>query len=282
MTGQVRLGYPDLMQSAQFRGEGLDLSYYDRTVVRAASLTVDPGRVHALVGPNGSGKSTLLRAMARLHKIDRGTLSLGEESVSTLGKREFARVITLLSQNRPVPSGVPVAEVVEFGRHPYRGKWKARDPEGPAAVAWAMEVTGVAEMSTRGVDELSGGELQRVWLACCLAQQTDVLLLDEPTNHLDLRYQVELLDLVRDLADDHGVAVGVVLHDLNQAADVADVVTLLHHGAVQATGAPSDVLTSERVSAVYGLPVAIHRDPATSRVSVHPVHRTERRLAQMA
>lgn len=137
-------------------------------------------------------------------------------------------------------------------------------------------------MAGRGVDELSGGELQRVWLACCLAQQTDVLLLDEPTNHLDLRYQVEILDLVRDLADDHGVAVGVVLHDLNQAADTADEITLLHRGVIQATGSPADVLTSTRVSEVYGLPVAVTRDPATSRVTVQPVHRAARRIRQSA
>ncbi|KRF12367.1 iron-dicitrate transporter ATP-binding subunit [Nocardioides sp. Soil797] len=261
-----------------FRGEGLDLSYYDRRVVHSASLSVTSARVHALVGPNGSGKSTLLRAMARLHKADAGTLSLRDQAVSTLSRREFARVITLLSQNRPVPSGVPVSEVVEFGRHPYRGKWRAQDPDGAATVSWAMTVTGVSEMAARGVDELSGGELQRVWLACCLAQQTDVLLLDEPTNHLDLRYQVEILDLVRDLADEHGVAVGVVLHDLNQAADVADDITLLHQGVIRATGDPGDVLTSELVSEVYGLPVTVARDPATARVSVQPVHRTVRRL----
>ena len=90
-----------------------------------------------------------------------------------------------------------------------------------------MDVTGVRQMADRPVDELSGGELQRVWLATCLAQDTGVLLLDEPTTFLDLRYQVEILDLVRDLADEHGVAVGVVLHDLNQAAAVADRVVLL-------------------------------------------------------
>ena len=109
-------------------------------------------------------------------------------------------------------------DVVGYGRHPYRGRWRRDDADGPRAIAWAMEVTGVGSMADRGVDELSGGELQRVWLATCLAQDTRVLLLDEPTTYLDLRYQVEILDLVRDLADDHGVAVGVVLHDLDQAA----------------------------------------------------------------
>ena len=123
-------------------------------------------------------------------------------------------------------------DVVGYGRHPYRGRWRGDDPDGVRAVAWAMDVTGVVSMADRPVDELSGGELQRVWLATCLAQDTGVLLLDEPTTFLDLRYQVEILDLVRDLADEHGVAVGIVLHDLNQAAAVADRVVLLHRGAV--------------------------------------------------
>src|SRR3546814_15061312 len=107
-----------------------------------------------------------------------------------------------------------------------------------------MKVTGVCGMAERGVDELSGGELQRVWLACCLAQQTDVLLLDEPTNHLDMRYQVAILDLVRDLADAHGVAVGVVLPALNPAPDVADDLTILHTGLIQATASTDHVLTA--------------------------------------
>ena len=120
-----------------------------------------------------------------------------------------------------------------------------------------MDVTGISSMSDRGVDELSGGELQRVWLACCLAQQTGVLLLDEPTNHLELRYQVEILDLVRELADEHDVAVGVVLHDLNQALDLADTVALMHDGQVLAVGSPVEVLTTDRVATAYGIRVTV-------------------------
>jgi iron complex transport system ATP-binding protein len=109
-----------------------------------------------------------------------------------------------------------------------------------------------------------------VWLATCLAQDTGVVLLDEPTNHLDLRYQVEILDLVRELADDHGTALGVVLHDLNQAAGVADEVVLLHDGRVRAAGLPTDVLTSEHLSEVYGLAVDVVVDPDTGRVRIDP------------
>ena len=109
-------------------------------------------------------------------------------------------------------------------------------------------------MAERSVDQLSGGELQRVWLATCLAQETGVLLLDEPTNHLDLRYQAEILDLMRDLADDHGTAVGVVLHDLNHAAAVADDIVLLSQGRIRSTGTCEEVFTAEVLTEVYGLP----------------------------
>jgi iron complex transport system ATP-binding protein len=133
-------------------------------------------------------------------------------------------------------------------------------------------------MAERPVDELSGGELQRVWLATCLAQHTGVVLLDEPTTFLDLRYQVEILDIVRELADDHGVAVGVVLHDLDQAAAVADHVVLLHGGVVRATGRPADVLTAELLTEVYGLRIDVHVDDA-GRVRTQPVGRHTHRVS---
>jgi iron complex transport system ATP-binding protein len=143
-----------------------------------------------------------------------------------------------------------------------------------------MAVTRVPDLAERPVDELSGGQLQRVWLAGCLAQETGVLLLDEPTNHLDLRYQVEILDLLRDLADD-GVAIGVVLHDLDQAAAVADEVALLADGRVRAAGRPEDVLTAELLTDAYGIRVEIDHDPLTGALRTRPIGRhTERKAVR--
>ncbi|MEU8423238.1 ABC transporter ATP-binding protein [Micromonospora sp. NPDC048835] len=255
-------------------GVDLRLGYHGVPVVHDAVIDLRAGAVTALVGPNGSGKSTLLRALARLHPIGSGVVHLADGvPAASLAAREFARRVTLLAQSRPVPSGVTVRDVVGYGRHPYRGRWRTEDPEGPAAIARAMDVTGVATMAERPVDELSGGELQRVWLATCLAQDTPVLLLDEPTTFLDLRYQVEILDLVRDLADDHGVAVGVVLHDLNQAAAVADEVVLLHRGRVRATGTPAEVFTENALTETYGIRIEVTTDPISGLVTTRPVGR---------
>ena len=256
----------------ELRGDDLVLAYGRHEVVHGVSVRIRPGVVTALIGPNGSGKSTVLRALARLHERSSGDVRVldGDVPVSPLSARDFARHVTLLSQSRPHPSGLSVRDVVAYGRHPHRRRFAAMTQDDLDAIDRSLELTGLAGMQGRAVDQLSGGELQRVWLATCLAQDTGVLLLDEPTNHLDLRYQVETLDLVRELADEHGTALGVVLHDLGQAATVADEVVLLHQGRVVAHGAPEHVLTSDHLSEVYGLRIEVDRDPATGFIRVHP------------
>ncbi|MEU6858805.1 ABC transporter ATP-binding protein [Glycomyces sp. NPDC046736] len=261
-------------------GRALRLAYFGETVVHDADIDLRGGRVTALLGPNGSGKSTLLRSLARLHKADQGTVDFPDGADATaLSPKDFARRVALLSQSRPVPGGIRVIDVVGYGRHPHRGRWRHGDAEGPAKIQHAMRICGVEDMADKGVEALSGGERQRVWLASCLAQDTGVLLLDEPTNHLDLRYQVEILDLVRDLADDHGTAVGVVLHDLDQAAAVADHAVLLHDGRVRAAGTPAEVLTAENLTAAYGIDIRVDADPATGLLTARPIGRHTRRLA---
>ncbi|MGW1183238.1 ABC transporter ATP-binding protein [Streptomyces drozdowiczii] len=265
--------------AAALHGRDLVLRYGGEPVVHGVSVTLEPGRATALVGPNGSGKSTLLRALSRLHQVDGGKVALGapdgagERDAALLSPRAFAREVTLFSQSRPAPQGLTVAEVVAFGRHPYRRGFAGPTPEDGAAVDRAMGTTGVRDMADRQVGELSGGEMQRVWLAACLAQDTGVVLLDEPTNHLDLRYQFETLDLVRDLVERHGLAVGIVLHDLDQASRVADTLVLMHAGRIHAAGAPADVLTAENIGLVYDIRVDVALDPRTGRLRIDPLGR---------
>ncbi|PVC68345.1 ABC transporter ATP-binding protein [Streptomyces sp. CS081A] len=261
---------------------GVTVAYEDVDVVHDAALTLRPGEVTVLVGPNGSGKSTLLRTISRLQKPRTATLVIdGHTDGLALSPRDFSRHVALLTQGRPTPGGLTVRDVVEFGRYPYRGRWGKTDPDGRAAVDRALALTGVAGFADRGAEHLSGGQLQRVWLASCLAQETGVLLLDEPTTYLDLRYQVELLDLVRDLADDHGIAVGAVLHDLDQAAAVADRVVLLHSGRVVADGSPRDVLTGERLTDTYGIRIEVDTDPLTGQLRTRAIGRHHTRSERL-
>lgn len=270
--------------SVTLSADDLVLAYERTVVVHGVSLLLEPGVVTALVGPNGSGKSTLLRSLARLHRVQSGRINLAHgtadpQDVAALSARDFATRVTLLSQSRPHPSGLAVRDVVAFGRHPHRRRFAPLADDDRAAIDRALTLTGMTEMADRAVDQLSGGELQRVWLATCLAQETDVLLFDEPTNHLDLRYQVETLDLIRDLADDHGTAIGVVLHDLSHAAAIADRVVLLGGGRVRASGHPQEVLTTEHLTEVYGIAVHAAVDQHTGRLRIEPQGRHIRRRA---
>ncbi|WP_442806155.1 ABC transporter ATP-binding protein [Streptomyces sp. NBC_01257] len=261
----------------------LTVAYDGTDVVHQADLRLPRGQVTALIGPNGSGKSTLLRAVARLHRARTGSITLeegdgGPVDALALSRTDFARRITLLAQSRATPAGLSVREVVAFGRHPYRSRLRGSDPDGARLVEHALAVTNVTELADRGVESLSGGQLQRVWFACCLAQDTEVLLLDEPTTYLDLRYQVEILDLVRDLADTHGVTIGVVLHDLDQAAAVADRIVLLSAGRVAAAGTPAQVYDPALLTDTYGIRIEVETDLATGTPRTRAVGRHHLRL----
>nr|WP_279293269.1 ABC transporter ATP-binding protein [Frigoribacterium faeni] len=272
--------------------DGVSIAYDGVDVVHDARLELRPGCVTALIGPNGSGKSTLLRTLARLQQSRIGSLALAD-GVDTrsadhqpldalaLSPRDFARRVAMLTQGRPTPSGLTVRDVVEFGRYPHRGRWGRGDADGSSAVDRALDLTGVAALADRGVDQLSGGQLQRVWLASCLAQDTGVLLLDEPTTYLDLRYQVELLDLVRELADDRRIAVGVVLHDLDQAAALADRIVVLSEGRVVAEGEPAAVLTPHLLSEVWGIRIDVDTDPTTGHLRTRAIGRHHTRTERL-
>ncbi|GAA1736736.1 ABC transporter ATP-binding protein [Brachybacterium phenoliresistens] len=267
-------------------GEDLDLRYGRAPVVHGVSLSLRPGAVTALLGPNGSGKSTVLRTLARLHPLTGGEVRMegeeGQRSTALLSAKELATALTLFSQSRTCPQGLSVREVVAFGRHPHRRRFAGLGDADRAAIDRAMELTGISGFAARGVSELSGGEMQRVWLASCLAQDTGIVLLDEPTNHLDLRYQIETLDLVRGLAEDHGTAIGIVLHDLDHAARIADQVVLLRAGRVHAAGSVHEVLTSQHLSEVYELPIDVVQDPVSGRLRIEAMGRRTTRTAPPA
>lgn len=268
----------NVKQPTRLTGESVSIGYGRGDVVQQASIELAPGTVTALVGPNGSGKSTLLRGLSRLQKLSAGLVALdGDQDVTALSARDFAQRVTMLAQNRPTLAGVTVKDAVEYGRHPHRSRWRGQDPGGGAAIERALELAGIADLREETLDSLSGGQVQRTWFASALAQDTAVLLLDEPTNHLDLRYQVEVLELIGTLADEHGVTVGVVLHDLNQAAAVSDRVVVMDRGRIVADGPPPQALTTTLLSQVYDIGVSVDVDSVTGTVAVAVPHAHLRR-----
>lgn len=223
------------------------------------SLEIERGELLALVGPNGSGKSTLLKLISGVLRAERGAVHLDLQEIENLSPGEVARKLAALEQERHVGFDFTVREIVEWGRHPHRGRldpWRERDER---AVGRALRLMGLEAFAGRLISELSGGERQRVFLAMALAQEPEVLLLDEPTAHLDLKYQLEILGLVRRLVDEDGLTVIAALHDLNWAARYADRAAVLSQGRLVACGPPHEVFTPELVREVWGVEVRVVR-----------------------
>ena len=255
--------------AARLSAADLTLAYGDARVVHNVSLEIPPSAITAIVGPNGCGKSTLLRGLARLHAPASGLVLLDGHDIHERSTRDVARELGILPQSPVAPGGITVRDLVGRGRTPHLKALRPWSDKDAAAVNGALRATGLIGLAERPVDSLSGGQRQRAWIALALAQETELLLLDEPTTFLDIAHQYEVLDLLHGLAA-NGRTVVVVLHDLAQAARYADHLVLMSAGLILARGEPTDVLTAERVTAAFGLPVTVVPDPVTGTALIVP------------
>lgn len=241
-----------------------DLNVYHGAThaLRGINLNVKQNRFTALIGPNGSGKSTLLGAMAGSILPIQGSVFLDTKEVSSYPKREFARLVSFLPQRTHTPTGVSVRELLVQGRFPWRtwlGKWSNTDEE---AIQRAASLCQVDTLLDKSLTALSGGQLQRAWIAMTLAQEAPIVLLDEPTTYLDVANQLSLLDLLTVLRN-AGRTVVAILHDLNQAARYADELVMMRDGHIVAEGESTQVFTDGNIEKVFGVRSRMLTDTVT-------------------
>ena len=258
----------------------LTVAYGSRLALAGVDLRLEAGSVVGLLGPNGAGKSTLVRAVSGVLAGFSGSVTVAGDDLRKLPRMEVARRIAVVPQEPRFDFPFTALEVVVMGRHPHlRGLAfeSARDFE---IARQALARCGALHLATRPIDQLSSGERQRIVFARALAQQAPILLLDEPASFLDLRFQVELFDRVRELADE-GTGVVAVLHDLNLAAEYCDCVVLLQGGRVVAAGPTAEVLTYKNLTAVYETEIYVDLNDITGALVVTPLSsRARRRLRQ--
>lgn len=233
----------------------LTVRYGERTALEDLSFELFPGDWLMLIGPNGAGKSTAVNALSRGVDFTGEVLWQGRD-IKDFSAKELARHLGVLSQSHAVSYAFPIETVVGMGRYAYGGGLLGRgDRDRSAAIAHALELTGLVGMEKRPVNQLSGGELQRVFLAQLFAQDPDLLILDEPTNHLDLVYQKQIFSLIGRWLAQPGKAVISVVHDLSLARAYGTRAILLHEGRQAAAGTPEEVFAPEVLNRVYAMDV---------------------------
>ncbi|USD39377.1 MULTISPECIES: ABC transporter ATP-binding protein [Ferrimonas] len=244
--------------SPHLQVEGLSWGCRERQVLHDVGFTVNHGEFVGLLGPNGVGKSTLLRCLYRYLVPQQGRIALAGAEIGTISRRAFARQVAVVTQHGPSGFSMTVRQFLTTGLLAHSSWWQRLDRRDESArVEAVLQRVKLASLAEHHFDSLSGGERQRVLIARALLQQPKLLLLDEPTNHLDVRYQIETLKLVRSL----GVTVVASIHDLNLASAYCDRILLLSEGTLVASGRPQQVLTADRIRAVYGV---------EARVDMHP------------
>jgi len=240
--------------------EDVALRLGGRELLRGVSLALAPGEIVALVGRNGAGKTTLFRVASRILRPERGEVRIAGRAIGSLSRRELACELAVVPQDVGIPFPFRAGEIVLMGRAPHQGGLGFESADDLARARAAMEAVGIADLASRDVTALSGGERQLVLVARALAQDPRVLLLDEPTAHLDLRHRTVVVEQVRRFVGD-GRSALVVSHDLNLAARSCDRIALLAEGRLLACGKPAEVLDAATLRATFGIEADVLAGP---------------------
>ena len=227
--------------------QDIHYSIGEKKILNGVSLEVEGGQFQTILGPNGSGKSTLLKPIYRQLQPDSGQILLDGKSLDQVSLKKTAKEMAVVTQFNTLQFDCTVEEIVMLGRTPHLSFLQKESERDHLLVQDALDKVGMSEKKTRYYSSLSGGEKQRVILARALAQEPKLLLLDEPTNHLDIKYQLEMLALVKEL----GINVLAVLHDIQLACRFSDYIYLMKGGEIVAQGVPRDAVTPQSLQVVY-------------------------------
>lgn len=249
---------------AQIEVEALDVAYDKKLIIENMNLSIPKGKITMIIGANGCGKSTLLKTIARIIKPKRGRICINGKSIKEHAPKDIAKEMAVLPQSPKAPSGLLIRELVSYGRFPYQRAMGGMTEHDYEIVDWALSVTGISEFANQSVDEVSGGQRQRAWIAMALAQETEILVLDEPTTYLDMSHQLEILKLLQTLNREQNRTIVMVLHELNNATKFADHIIGVKSGKILFEGCPKNVITEENLKQLYGIHAKLTLDETGS------------------
>ena len=244
--------------------KNLQIAYGDKVVVKNANIQIYDGEIVTIIGPNGSGKSTLIKAMSRCLKAKSGEILLDGMNINKIPTKVISRRIAILPQVKNISGDISVETLVSYGRYPHLNFGQRLQKHDYLAIDCAIEKTGLRKIKSQNVVTLSGGERQRAWIAMALAQKPEILILDEPTTFLDISYQLEVLELVKELNESLGITVVMVLHDLNQAARYSDKIYVLNEGQIFKYGQPRHIMNPQLLQEIFRIEAHVYEDEVNS------------------
>lgn len=250
--------------------KNLNFSYGKNVVLNDVSFSATAGEFISIIGPNGAGKSTLIKVMDGILHTGRREVSLDNKSIGDYSRKELAQKIAYLPQDSKFAFDYTVREVVMMGRFPYLKGMLTYTVEDIQIVREMMTLMEIEKFSSRGFNELSGGEKQRVLIASALAQQPKIILLDEPTNALDLHHQIAIYNILKKLQREENLTIIVVTHDINLAAQYCERMTLMGNGKIIRDGTPEKVLQFNLIQDTFGVKVYIDINPLTETLYILP------------
>jgi|SRR5690625_1809558 len=239
----------------------ITFAYQDKiTRLHQVNSKINKGEITTIIGPNGCGKSTLLGVITNNYQPQEGQVILDGKLINKYKPKELAKTLGVVHQKNVAPTDMTVEKLVYYGRLPHKSAFYSDMEQDEKMVEWALKCTGLFEKRHMTIDTLSGGQQQRVWIAMALAQDTPLLFLDEPTSNLDIYFQYEILELVKQLREDHGLTIVMVLHDINQALQYSDTIIAMKDGEIIAEGNPKEIVTKQLIHEVYGVQVVVKED----------------------
>ena len=239
--------------------KNIEFSYGKNKVLDDISFKIPDGKATTIIGANGCGKSTLFNVVTKNLKPQKGSVILDGKDINTISLKAFAKQAAIVHQYNTAPNDITVETLVGYGRLAHRKFAHQNKEEDEKYIERALKAASLEDLRKCNISELSGGQRQRAWIAMALAQNTKILLLDEPTTYLDIKYQIDILRLVRSLNEEYGMTIVMVLHDINQAAYYSDCIAAMKHGKIIASGTPEEVITTEIISETYGINLSVER-----------------------
>lgn len=259
------------MDRDYFYTESLTVGYQGVPLIKDIAIGLKKGEILTLIGPNGAGKTTILKSLIRQLKPIKGVAVLEGVKTETMNGRTFARKLSVVLTERIHPEMMSCRDVVATGRYPYTGKFGILSKEDEAIVDASIRLVHIEALSERDFTKISDGQRQRVMLARALCQQPDVLVLDEPTSFLDVRYKLEFLSVLQEMARKEKLTVMMSLHELDLAERISDKIVCVRGDHVDRFGTPEEIFTGSYISELYGMTVGSY-DAGTGEVELQPVH----------